>query len=123
MATDGNNSYTVFTYKCGELNWVQRASASIGFSADYNLFENHPLSQQPNVNDIACVNQTCSPWTNVVYRINGKPGEYFCLMYISLCNYKLLHIHLHNRHHNVNPFILFFINIIITLNLLSKGAS
>ena len=77
MATDGNNSYTVFTYQCGELNWVQGASASIGFSAGRNLFANHPLSRQPNVNDIACINQTCSGWTNVVYRINGEPGEYF----------------------------------------------
>ena len=77
VATDGNNSYTVFTYQCGELNWIQGARyASIGFSAGYNLFANHPLSRQPNVNDIACINQTCSPWTNVVYRINGEPGEY-----------------------------------------------
>ena len=77
VATDGNNSYTVFTYQCGKLNWAPGASVSIGFSAGRTLFANHPLSQQPNVNDIACINQTCSPWTNVVYRINDESGEYY----------------------------------------------
>ena len=80
VATDGNQSYAVFTYKCGGLNWVDSgygiASTSIGFSAKCGpkfFFTNHPFSQQPNVNDIACVNQTCPPWTNVVYKINSKP--------------------------------------------------
>ena len=93
MTTDSNNSYTVFTYQCGELNWgrgLQQASqyASIGFSAGPNLFANHPLSRQPNVNDIACDKQTCSPWTNVVYRING---EYFVQC---ICNY--VHVYAKN---------------------------
>ena len=71
VATDGDQSYAVFTYQCGELNWIRGLSASIGFSAGPSLFANHPLSRQPNVNDIACVNQTCPPWTNVVYRISS----------------------------------------------------
>ena len=70
MATDGNQSYAVFTYQCGELNWVN--NASIGFSAGPNFFANHPFSQRPNVNGIACVSQTCPPLTNVVYRISDK---------------------------------------------------
>ena len=80
MATDGDQSYAVFTYLCGELNWVQGSSAGIGFSAGPNLFANHPLSRQPNVNDIACVNQTCPPWTNVVYRISSGENYITCLL-------------------------------------------
>ena len=88
VATDGDQTYAVFTYQCGELNWIQGDSASIGFSAGPNLFANHPLSRQPNVNDIACVNQTCSPWTNVVYRISSDPScelnyNYFVSLYQS----------------------------------------
>ena len=52
MATNGDQSYAVFTYKCGELNWLRArdSNAVIGFSAGPNLYANHPLSRQPNVN-------------------------------------------------------------------------
>ena len=72
VVTNGVLSYAVFTYQCGELNWVQFNSASIGFSASSTSFANHPFSQQPNVNDIACLSQRCPPWTNVVYQISKK---------------------------------------------------
>ena len=73
VTTNGQQSYTVFTYQCGELNWVPSNSAtSIGFSASPTSFANHPLSHQSNVNDIACLNQQVSPWTNVVYQIGKK---------------------------------------------------
>ena len=71
VVTNGVQSYAVFTYKCGELNWV-RNRAGIGFSASSTLFANHPLSRQSNVNSIACLNSPSSPWSNVVYRISGK---------------------------------------------------
>ena len=77
MATNGDQSYAVFTYKCGELNWYHGLyNASIGFSAEPSWYANHPLSQQPNVNDIACLNQICSPWTNVVYRVSYTSKYY-----------------------------------------------
>ena len=73
MATNGDQSYAVFTYKCGELNWLlHNFNAGIGFSGGSNLYANHPLSLRHNVNDIACINQTCPPWTNVVYRISSS---------------------------------------------------
>ena len=75
VATNGVQSYTVFTYQCGKLNWVQGSTASIGFSASSMLFANHPLSRQPNVNDIACLDQRCPPWTNVVYQISRELGS------------------------------------------------
>ena len=71
MATNGDQSYAVFTYKCGELNWLRPNYAAIGFSAGPYLNANHPLSRQPNVNNISCVNQTCPPWTNVVYQVHS----------------------------------------------------
>ena len=71
VVTNGTKSYAVFTYKCGELNWVMGSSAGIGFSASNTLFANHPLSRKTNVNDIACHNQQCRPWSNVLYEIDG----------------------------------------------------
>ena len=73
VATDGNQSFAVFTYQCGGLNWVQGVGATIGFSASKYFFANNPFSRQPNINSIACFNQTCPPWTNVVYKINSEP--------------------------------------------------
>ena len=76
VVTNGLQSYSVLTYQCGELNWVQRnKAASIGFSASSELFANDPLSRHPNVNDIACRSQQCPPWTNVVYQINKEIGD------------------------------------------------
>ena len=76
VATDGFQSFAVFTYQCGGLNWIRgTAGASIGFSAKSGsgyAFANHPFSRKPNVNDIACYNQTCPPWSNVVYKISTK---------------------------------------------------
>ena len=50
------------------LNWVEYGAA-IGYSAG-DIYANHYLSRQSNVNDIACLNQPVSPWSNVVYRVN-----------------------------------------------------
>ena len=75
VVTNGILSYTVFTYQCGELNWVQRNNASIGFSISTTSFANHSLSRLPNINDIACLSQQCPPWTNVVYQIGRKLGD------------------------------------------------
>ena len=36
---------------------------------------NHIISKQSNVNDIACLNQPNSPWSNVVYKVN-EGAEY-----------------------------------------------
>ncbi len=45
-------------------------ATSIGYSAGPDFFMNHVLSRQSNVNDIACLNQPNSPWSNVVYKVN-----------------------------------------------------
>ena len=69
IATDGIDSYAIFTYKCGELNWMD--TTTIGFSITQDFYVNDHLSQSPNVNDIACLNSPTSEWSNVVYHIGG----------------------------------------------------
>ena len=71
LATDGTQSFAVFTYKCGELNWSY-LRASIGFSASSSVFANHHLSRLLNVNDIACLESPSPPWSNVVYQIDEQ---------------------------------------------------
>ena len=68
IATDGLASYAIFTYKCGELNWM--ATTTIGFSITQDFYANHALSRAANVNDIACLNPN-STWSNVVYHVGG----------------------------------------------------
>ena len=66
-------SFVIFTYKCGLLNWVNYG-AGIGYSAGEDFFFNHPLSKRINVNDIACLNQPVTPWSNIVFL--SKNGRY-----------------------------------------------
>ena len=57
------------------MNWVYSMSRGIQFVASIgvNYFsasafsDEHPLSHKPNVNDIACINNDTSVWSNVVY--------------------------------------------------------
>ena len=60
-------SYAIFTYKCGSLNWTHKAG--IGFIASEEFFANHPLSRSNDVNDIACLNEPYSQWSNVIYKL------------------------------------------------------
>ena len=76
LATNGEESYAVFTYKCGDLNWLSSPRASIGYSAASNVYANHPLSRTSNVNSIACVNSPSSPWSNIVYNLNESMLPY-----------------------------------------------
>ena len=77
MATDGILSYAIFTYQCGGLNWLHHNYASIGSSITQNFFANHELSLTPNVNDIACANDSVSIWSNVVYQVSEQ-CNYVC---------------------------------------------
>ena len=79
VTTNGDISYSVFTYQCGNLNLNKPASTnlgSIGFSANNQFFANHDLSQTSQINDIACLNLPASNWSTVIYQISeGKCGE------------------------------------------------
>lgn len=70
VTTDGTSTYSIFTYKCGDLNWTGPLYATIGYSIDGNLFNSHPLSGTAAVNDIACLNQPQSVWSNVVSKLS-----------------------------------------------------
>ena len=65
LITDEISSYTVFTYKCGELQWGSSAP-NIGFIASGDIYDDH----SPNDETIACVNSPHSPWSNIIYRLS-----------------------------------------------------
>ena len=68
MITDGVNSYAVFTFKCGELNWSR--SPTIGFNAASDFYQNHELTGSPTADSLDCFNFPTSDYYNVVYNIS-----------------------------------------------------
>ena len=69
LITDGKQSYTVFIYQCGSMEWYR--SPTIGFQADSTLYKNHDLSGKSTSEDIACLNAPRSNWSNVVYKLDS----------------------------------------------------
>ena len=70
MITNHEESYAIFTYNCGELQWSAGLGSysTIGFySVSDGIFENHPFTGQPNVNMIAC--EPNPDINNVIYPI------------------------------------------------------
>ena len=66
VITNGYQSFTVFTYHCGMMQWS--GNAAIGFKANSGLFKIHELSGS-NAKSIACQNLPTSAWSNVVYQL------------------------------------------------------
>ena len=64
VITDGAISYTVFIYRCGDINWA--IWPMIGFNAAGHSFANHP---HPG-HEVACLNSPHSQWYNLVYLIS-----------------------------------------------------
>ena len=83
VITNGYQSYTIFTYHCGSLQWS--GNAVIGFKATENLFQIHQLSGS-DANLIACQKSPRSLWNNLIY---------------SLCKYYKLNV----VHNNVTCYI------------------
>ena len=78
LVTDGHEkSFAIFTFKCGMMNWAGR-TPSIGFNAGGRYFAEHPLSQQPFSNTIACLNEE-SVWSNVVYDLTSTENAAYGL--------------------------------------------
>ncbi len=72
MITDSQwQSYAIFTYKCGLLEWSGDSPfyAVIGYSALGLVYEDHPFSYMASANDIACLNSPASEWSNVIYNL------------------------------------------------------
>ena len=68
MITDGVDSYTVFTYRCGDMKWAY--APTIGFNAAGILFANDPNTGSASAENIACLNSPRSEWYNLVYEIS-----------------------------------------------------
>lgn len=75
MISDGQETYSVFSYNCDELEWTGTPFASVGFSVsgrteNFRNFENYVLSRRPEVGMVACNHTKYNvPWTNIIYRI------------------------------------------------------
>ena len=67
--TDGSQSYAVYTYRCGDLQWP--GGATIGYNGGPvgGFYENHPLSGAA-ANSIACINTGVTEWSNVIYNVS-----------------------------------------------------
>lgn len=66
VVTNGFQSFTVFTYQCGGLQWS--GNAMIGYRANSRKFKIHELSGG-NASSIACQNSPSSVWSNVIYQL------------------------------------------------------
>ena len=65
LITDGYQSFAVFTYQCGLLQW--HGGASIGFNGDEGKFyQNYHAA---DIDDVACSNSPTSPWSNIIYQL------------------------------------------------------
>ena len=72
LATDGSNSFALFIYKCGDLEWNGRRRATVGYGASTEMFSNHRLSRMGNVISISCLNAPENPYSTVTYLITGN---------------------------------------------------
>ena len=72
LVTDGVQSYALFTYKCGEMEWS--GGATIGFGANDELYANLRLSGSSQANAVACLNSPTTEWSNLLYKLTDDPG-------------------------------------------------
>ena len=71
MITDGIYSFTVFTYRCGLLQWSGLSNhATVGYNALGSFHFNHPLSGNPLiVPQLDCICYPRLPWSNLHYQL------------------------------------------------------
>ena len=74
LITDGWNSYTVFIYRCGYMEWSDEPTI-IGFKITQSYFQNNPYSGN-YANNIACANSSLSEWSNVLYTLHSTRGMF-----------------------------------------------
>ena len=67
LITDGTDSYAVFIYECGGMEW---GGGVIGWQASFSNYMSHYLSGHLNSNDIGCLYS--SSYSAVVYRLDSK---------------------------------------------------
>ena len=69
LITDGTSSISIFTYKCGLLEWDN--GVSIGYNAAGDAYDNY----DPSSSDIACENDPGSDWNNVLYLLSENDPQ------------------------------------------------
>ena len=80
MVTDGINSFAIFIYQCGDLEWPGFVGATIGFGAGSEFASNHWLSGTPNVTSIACLNTPDNQFFTLLYKLTEpRYGEEYRL--------------------------------------------
>ena len=67
------NSYTVFIYRCGYMEWSDEPTI-IGFKTN-TYFQNNPYSGN-SANRIACTNSPQNEWSNMLYSLTDPEGIY-----------------------------------------------
>lgn len=68
--TDGRQSYAVFSYKCGAINWGN--TFTIGFKASNIFYENFDLGEI-DVTDLGCTEDSEEEYVTYVYDLT--PSE------------------------------------------------
>lgn len=61
------NSYAIFIYQCGLLEWDNSGTSTIGYNAGPGHFDNH----DPHDIGVACVNIPESQFSNVFYQLHA----------------------------------------------------
>ena len=84
LITDGVNSYTVFIYRCGYMEWSDEPTI-IGFKTN-TYFQNNTHSGN-SANRIACANLPQNEWSNVLYTLHSQNKS----MFVGIQNLKILH--------------------------------
>ena len=91
LVTDGTNSFAIFIYRCGDLEWG--SGATIGFGAGFELFLNHRLSISGDATSIACINTPDNQFFTVLYNISNFGEGKICVTKINVHLYiKYMHI-------------------------------
>ena len=73
VITDGEQSYAIFTYLCGAMNW--HGYATIGINSDGNFYTNYPLSGTSSVTEVACLEYPDSLLKNLIYPLTSHTGS------------------------------------------------
>ena len=67
LITDGSDSYAVFIYECGGMEWSR---ATIGWADSSSLYEKHSLSGLSTSSNIGCTNSNF--YSILAYRLDNS---------------------------------------------------
>ena len=96
--TNGVQSYALYTYRCGELEWS--GGATIGFGASNETYANLRLSGSAGVLAVACLNSPTTEWSNVLFRLTLDTGTHMHIIIVKYytLNQTLIRMQWHGYH-------------------------